>query len=56
MEHDRHPSFADATPRLLIQTLPAERHDSFLGDVGWWLTGGGSLLLWTAIALVLTRS
>jgi hypothetical protein len=35
----------------------AEVEDAaLLADAGWWLTGGASLLLWTAIALVLTAT
>lgn len=26
------------------------------GGLGWWLTGGASLLLWTGIALLLTSA
>jgi hypothetical protein len=26
------------------------------GSLGWWLTGGASLLLWTGIALLLTSA
>jgi hypothetical protein len=37
--------------------IPAtEGHDGLLGDPGLWLTGGASLLLWTALALLLTSA
>ena len=49
----------ESTP-LRNQALPwahaaaAEVDDAAFGDAGWWLTGGASLVLWTAIALLLT--
>jgi hypothetical protein len=38
--------------------LPTEGDEaaSLLSDVGWWLTGGASLLLWTGVALLLTSA
>jgi hypothetical protein len=30
--------------------------DQELADLGWWLSGGMSLLAWTAIALLLTSA
>lgn len=31
-----------------------EADEAALGDAAWWLTGSASLVLWTAIALLLT--
>lgn len=49
----------DPTP-LRNEALPwahaasVDMDDAAFGDAGWWLTGGASLVLWTAIALLLT--
>ena len=56
MEQVRRDAFADATPQVLARTMPTDAIQSVLSDASWWLTGGASLLLWTAIALVLTAS
>ena len=34
----------------------AERHDSMEEAGAWWLSGGAMLLLWTALALLLTSA
>jgi hypothetical protein len=52
-----------------MANFPRERHQDMLawapgadgqerlfGDATWWLTGGATLLVWTAIALVLTSA
>jgi len=56
MEIDRHEAFAEATPFFIAQAMQSESCESFLGDAGWWLTGGASLLLWSVVAWVLTGS
>lgn len=33
-----------------------ETDADLFGGLGWWLTGGASLLLWTGIALLLTSA
>lgn len=41
--------------RAAAMNFEAEDVGGFAG-AGWWLTGSASLLLWTAIALVLTSA
>jgi hypothetical protein len=42
-------------PVFLAWGLPAvEAHEGFFGGAALWLSGGASLLLWTALALLLT--
>jgi hypothetical protein len=41
---------------LLACATSRESQESFLEGAGWWLTAGASLLLWTAVALVLTTA
>lgn len=54
MPHDRREARAETLPTLLPWGMPqAERDDGF-GDPAFWLAGGASLLLWTAVALLLT--
>ena len=43
-----------ADPAILAWGLPAEAQDFDLVDVGSWLAGGACLLLWTAVAMLLT--
>lgn len=46
---------ADSAPLFLAWGLPAiEAHEGFFSGAAMWLSGGASLLLWTAIALLLT--
>lgn len=47
---------ADSAPVFLAWGMPAtiEAHEGFFSGPALWLTGGASLLLWTAIALLLT--
>ncbi len=45
---------ADVTPRHLWALSPETGKAGFDGTL--WLTGGASLLLWTAIALLLTTA
>jgi hypothetical protein len=45
----------DTAPVFLAWGMPAiEAHEGFFGGAALWLSGGASLLLWTAIALLLT--
>lgn len=44
-------------PKLWTNVDGADAEDAVsLADAGWWLTGSASLLLWTAIALLLTAA
>ena len=46
---------ADSAPVFLAWGMPmAEAHEGFFDGTAMWLTGGVSLLVWTAIALLLT--
>lgn len=39
---------------FLAWGMPSEAREGAFDDAALWLTGGASLLLWTAIALLLT--
>lgn len=41
---------------LTMQWSSVEASEPALGGLGWWLGGGGMLLAWTAIALLLTSA
>jgi len=41
---------------LLACAASTESQEGFFNGVGWWLSAGASLLLWTAVALVLTTA
>jgi hypothetical protein len=56
MQHDPHQARTDTFPSLLAWGTPNEIHKSFFESAGWWLIGGASLLLWTAVALILTST
>jgi hypothetical protein len=46
---------ADSAPVFLAWGMPAiEAGDGWFESMAMWLTGGASLLLWTALALLLT--
>jgi hypothetical protein len=45
-----------STPVILGWGMPAEAREGFFDDAALWLTGGVSLLLWTALALLLTTA
>lgn len=53
---DTHEGRAESAPVFLAWGMPAaiEAHDGFFSGPALWLTGGATLLLWTAIALLLT--
>lgn len=44
------------TPDLqwTLRVTDADADADLLADVGWWLSGGMSLLAWTGLAFVLT--
>jgi hypothetical protein len=56
MQQDPHQARTDTFPSLLAWGAPKENQTSLLEGAGWWLIGGTSLLLWTAVALILTSS
>lgn len=58
MEIDTRDGRVDSVPIFLAWGVPAavEGHEGFFGGAALWLTGGASILLWTAIALLLTSS
>jgi hypothetical protein len=54
MPNDRRDARAESLQVLLPWGAPlSDRDDGFAG-AAFWLAGGASLLLWTAVALVLT--
>ena len=40
----------------LERPIDFEADEAVFGDVGWWLTGGLSLAVWTGLALLLTSA
>lgn len=54
MPHDTPEVHDDSSPVLLAWDRPAETGHGFLDGFALWLSGGASLLLWTALAFVLT--
>ena len=55
MAHDTREMTADA-PVFMAWGMPMEAREDFLDGPALWLTGGVSLLLWTAFALLLTTT
>lgn len=54
MPNESREARAETLPLLLPWGMPlSDRDDGFAG-AGFWLAGGGALLLWTAVALLLT--
>jgi len=47
---------ADLPVQWTVGRLDLECDAEMFGSLGWWLTGGASLLLWTGIALLLTSA
>jgi hypothetical protein len=46
---------SDSGPAFLAWGLPStESGDDLVGRTVWWVGGGASLLVWTALALLLT--
>lgn len=54
MPQDTRQADADSTPEVLAWGMPAETGQGFFDGFALWLSGGASLLLWTALAFVLT--
>jgi len=46
----------EGAPVFLAWGMPVEARESALDDATLWLTGGATLLLWTALALILTSA
>lgn len=53
MANDTREARTDGSPVLLTWGVPEARHAQE-ADATLWLTGGATLLLWTALALLLT--
>jgi len=56
MAHDTREMNADPAPVFMAWGMPMEAREDFLDGPALWLTGGVSLLLWTAFALLLTST
>jgi hypothetical protein len=55
MPNDNHESRAENLQVLLPWGMPLSERDDPAGPA-FWLAGGASLLLWTAVALLLTAA
>jgi hypothetical protein len=47
---------SEPAPVFLAWGMPMEAREDFLDGPAMWLTGGVTLLLWTAVALLLTAT
>lgn len=56
MQNQSREARAEAAPAFLPWELPADTREGLPEGATLWLTGGASLLLWTAIALLLTTA
>lgn len=57
MPHESREARADAHPLVLPWGMPTtDVREDLAGAAGLWLTGGAALLLWTALALLLTSA
>jgi hypothetical protein len=56
MQNQSREARAEAAPAFLPWDRPADTRERLAEDAMLWLTGGASLLLWTAIALLLTTA
>ena len=54
MPPDTREAHADSPPVVLSWGMPAEARDGSFDGFLLWLSGGASLVLWTALAFVLT--
>jgi hypothetical protein len=54
MPQDARQAHSDSTPVFLAWGMPAETGEASFDGFALWLSGGASLLLWTALAFVLT--
>jgi hypothetical protein len=56
MHDDNREARVEAAPVFMAWGLPMETREGGFEAATLWLTGGASLLLWTAIALLLTSA
>jgi hypothetical protein len=56
MQNNQEEGSTEIAPFLLAWAASTESQESLLEDAGWWVTAGASLLLWTAVALILTTA
>lgn len=56
MQNQTREARAEAAPAFLPWDMQADTREGLPGEATLWLTGGASLLLWTAIALLLTTA
>ena len=56
MENDTRQARTEAAAAVAAWGEPAQGRESFLDGPAMWLTGGATLLLWTALALLLTSA
>jgi hypothetical protein len=56
MANETHDVRSDTPPVFLAWGMPAEAPDAVFDGPALWLTGGISLLVWTALALLLTAT
>ena len=56
MPNDRREARAETLQVLLPWGMPLSDRDERAGAAAFWLAGGASLLLWTAVALLLTAA
>jgi hypothetical protein len=54
MRNDHREARAETLQVLLPWGMPMSDRDDRSGERAFWLAGGASLLLWTAVALLLT--
>jgi hypothetical protein len=56
MQNHSRDAHAESPPAFLPWDMPAQTREDLREAATLWLTGGVSLLLWTAIALLLTTA
>ena len=56
METDSREARTEALPAAVIQGATADARENLREEAAFWFTGGASLLLWTAFALLLTSA
>ncbi len=57
MPTDRNASNAEASSMSWMRgAINADPDEASAVDLGWWVTGGMSLLAWTGLALLLTTA
>ena len=56
MPNDSRETRAEALQVLLPWGVPMSEREDGVADSAFWLAGGATLLLWTAVALLLTAA